>query len=217
MELQEPLPSSRVRHMTEAAKMFQDSLGGSALEYLEARGLAGVAGQAGLGVVPGDAGPEWEKYSGMLAIPYFTVDGEVVSLRFRTLEDDDPRPKYLQPSGSDITIYNMPALNRPTRSVIITEGELDALTLESYGYTAIGIPGANAWKRHYARALDGFGAVIAWGDPDEAGKKLNEEILSSIRRATTAHLNADINDTAKNSPMGFAEIAQAYARAGGGD
>lgn len=200
--------------MTEAAKTFHHSLAGPALEYLEGRGLAGVAERAGLGFVPGDADPEWDRYIGMLSIPYFTVDGEVVSIRFRTIDPEDERPKYLQPPGSDITIYNMPALTRPSSSIIITEGELDCLTLEAQGYTAIGIPGANAWKRHYARALDGFPSVIAWGDPDDAGKKFNEEILSSIRRATTAHLPVDINEAAQ-SPTGFIEIHRAFTKAGG--
>lgn len=213
-ELHEPIPHARVRQMTEAAELFAQNLEGPGMEYLETRGLGGIAKQAGLGYVPEDVPPEWERYRHMLSLPYRTLDGEVVSIRFRTIDADDPRPKYLQPPGSELCIYNMPALANPTSSVCITEGELEALTLMSQGYTAIGIPGANAWKRHYSRALDGFPIVIAWGDPDEAGKKFNEEILSSIRRATTAHMSADINDTAQ-TPMGFAEIAQAFGRAGG--
>lgn len=200
--------------MTEAAEKFRRSLGDSARAYLDGRGLLGAAHGAGLGEVPDDGDPQWAKYVGMLAIPYYTLDREVVSIRFRTIDPDDSRPKYLQPPGSEITIYNMPALAKPSSSVIITEGELDCLTLAGQGYTAIGVPGANAWKRHYSRALDGFPTVIAWGDPDDAGRKFNEEIVASIRRATTAHLTADINDTAQ-TPMGFVEIAQAFRRAGG--
>lgn len=150
----------------------------------------------------------------MLSIPYLTIDREVVSIRFRTLDPEDGRPKYLQPAGSEITIYNMPALARNHKTVIITEGEFDCLTLEDLGYTAIGMPGANAWKPHYSRALDGFQRVIVAGDPDEAGQKFNETIMSSIRRATAMHMKADINDTA-NQPGGFLEIGEAFARAGG--
>jgi len=200
--------------MTEAATLFQESLGDAGREYLEGRGLAEVAGAAGLGLVPGDVGPEWQKYAGMLSIPYLTVDREVISIRFRTIDPDDQRPKYLQPPGSEISIYNMPALARNHKTIIITEGELDCLTLEAYGYTAIGMPGANSWKPHYARALDGFQRVIVAGDPDDAGQKFNETIMSSIRRATAMHLKADINDTA-SQPGGFLEIAEAFARAGG--
>ena len=213
-ELLEPLPASRVQHMTEAAKMFQASLDDEGQEYLEGRGLLGVAPGAGLGRVPADAGPEWQRYVGMLSIPYLTVDREVVSIRFRTMDPGDERPKYLQPSGSETSIYNMPALARNHKTVIITEGELDCLTLEALGYTAIGMPGANSWKSHYSRALDGFQNVIIAGDPDDAGQKFNETIMASIRRSTVMHMKADINDTARQ-PAGFLEIAEAFARAGG--
>ena len=213
-ELLEPLPASRVQHMTEAAKMFQASLDDEGQEYLEGRGLLGVAPGAGLGRVPADAGPEWQRYVGMLSIPYLTVDREVVSIRFRTMDPEDERPKYLQPSGSETSIYNMPALARNHKTVIITEGELDCLTLEALGYTAIGMPGANSWKPHYSRALDGFQKVIVAGDPDDAGQKFNETIMASIRRSTVMHMKADINDTARQ-PAGFLEIAEAFARAGG--
>ena len=56
--------------------------------------------------------------------------------------------------------------------------------------------------------------MIVAGDPDEAGQKFNETIMSSIRRATAMHMKADINDTA-NKPGGFLEIAEAFAKARG--
>lgn len=194
--------------------MFAENLEGPALEYLEGRGLGAVAGSAGLGYVPEDPGPEWERFRSMISIPYLTVDREVIGIRFRATPMSQDGPKYLQPSGSETSIYNMPALARNHKTVIITEGELDCLTLEALGYTAIGMPGANSWKPHYSRALDGFQKVIVAGDPDDAGQKFNETIMASIRRSTVMHMKADINDTARQ-PAGFLEIAEAFARAGG--
>lgn len=150
----------------------------------------------------------------MLAIPYLTVDNEVVGIRFRTLDPDSQGPKYLGLPGAETTPYNLPALLRSTGTVIVAEGELDVVALTHLGYTAIGIPGASNWKPHYSRMLDSFDRVIVAGDPDDAGQKFNETIMASIRRATSMHLKQDINDTMLN-PMGFAEIAQAFSRAGG--
>ena len=80
--------------MKEAAETFQQSLAGDALAYLERRGLAKVARQVGLGFVPGNSDATWERYRGMLSIPYYTADGStVVSIRFRKLNDNDGRPK----------------------------------------------------------------------------------------------------------------------------
>lgn len=150
----------------------------------------------------------------MLSIPYLTVDREVVGIRFRTIDPDDSRPKYLGLPGAETTIFGMPALLNRSETVIVAEGEMDVIALAQLGYTAIGIPGANNWKPHYSRVLDSFQRVIVAGDPDDAGQKFNETVMGAIRRATSMHLKQDINDTALD-PMGFAEIAQAFARAGG--
>lgn len=200
--------------MTEAAKSFSRSLDAGAEEYLEGRGLLEAARAAGVGLVPGDPDPEWSRYRNMLSIPYLTVDREVVGIRFRTIDPDDSRPKYLGLPGAETTIFGMPALLNRSETVIVAEGEMDVIALAQLGYTAIGIPGANNWKPHYSRVLDSFQRVIVAGDPDDAGQKFNETVMGAIRRATSMHLKQDINDTALD-PMGFTEIAQAFARAGG--
>lgn len=191
---------------------FHQSLGGDAQEHLVARGLEKAGAAFGLGSVPGDD-PEWSQYAGMLAIPYWNPKGECVTIRFRATRQD-AKPKYLQPAGSDITIYNLKALKSPSNTIVVTEGEFDCMTLSLMGFAAIGIPGANAWKHHYARLLDGFENVIAWGDPDDAGKKFNEDIMRSVRRAVPARLSGDINDI-YNTDDGFVAITTAFQRAGG--
>lgn len=208
------MPDSRVRLLTEATRTFQASLDDTARTYLASRDLGDAPEMYGVGLVPGEPEPEWAQYTGMLAIPYYTVEKQVVSIRFRTIDPDDRRPKYLQPPGSEITIYNMPALAKRSKTIIITEGEIDCMTLDKMGYAAIGMPGANSWKPHYARALDSYERVIVWGDPDEAGQKFNETIMASIRRATSAHLVADINDTYRQDG-GMFQIIDAFERAGG--
>src|SRR5699024_3174950 len=147
----------------------------------------------------------------MLSIPYITASNEVVNIRFRNLTDSGP--KYLQLPGTPVGPYNLKALTEDASTVVIAEGELDAVTLSALGIAAIGMPGANSWKHHYARLFDGIQNVIVWGDPDDAGRKFNAEIQKSIPRALAAYMEKDINDTyVQDGPM---PILEAYSKAGG--
>lgn len=201
--------------MNEAMTLFQHSLDGEALAYLESRGLGAVAVEHGLGAVaPGEDDPEWSRYQAMIAIPYYNANRDVTSIRFRTYRDGDSRPKYLQPPGSETSIYNLPAMLSRAKTVIICEGELDALAAQGAGYTAVGLPGANSWKPFYSRLFDNFDNVVVAGDPDPAGQEFNASVQKSIRRAIPMHLDKDIGDTLQE-PLGFTKFAEAFKKAGG--
>lgn len=197
--------------MAEAATTFSRSLGESGREFLETRGIADQADGFGLGEVPQGCDPEWQSYRGMLSIPYLTASKQVVNIRFRNLSGNGP--KYLQMSGTPVGPFNLSALVEDASTVVITEGEFDAITLAGLGIAAIGMPGAQSWKPHYARLFDGVTNVIVWGDPDEAGREFNTKVQKSIPRALAAFMEKDINDTCvQDGPM---PILAAFDKAGG--
>src|SRR5699024_7868051 len=90
----------------------------------------------------------------MLSIPYLTASNEVVNIRFRNLTDSGP--KYLQLPGTPVGPYNLKALTEDASTVVIAEGELDAVTLSALGIAAIGMPGANSCKHHYGSDSGGL-------------------------------------------------------------
>jgi len=118
-----------------------------------------------------------------LAIPFIGPKGNVYDIRFRCIQDHDCKeascPKYLGVDGVETRPYNVRALVAPTDYIFVTEGELDAATLTVCGWPAVGLPGANSWKKHYPRLFSGFSKVILVADGDDAGKKL----ASTFRRA----------------------------------
>jgi DNA primase len=118
-----------------------------------------------------------------LAIPFIGPKGNVYDLRFRCIQSHDCKeercPKYLGLDGVETRIYNAQALVAPTDYIFVTEGELDAATLTVCGWPAIGLLGANSWKKHYPRLLAGFSKVVLVADGDDAGHKL----ASTFRRA----------------------------------
>lgn len=130
----------------------------------------------------GDPLPGFEKYQGMLAIPYLRVHPRhgwgCVSIRFRRLGETGP--KYRTMPGDRPRLYNTNALNLNVRDVGITEGELDAVTASVCGLPTVGVPGAQSWKPHFAELFRGYRTVYVFTDGDTAGEQFGETIGSQL-------------------------------------
>lgn len=170
-------------------------LAGSPAEaYLAGRGISpAVAATHLLGFVaepmPGDEG-----MVGRLSIPYITPTG-VVSIRYRTLSDG---PKYLGRAGDAIRPYNVMALHRASPTLLVTEGELDAIVAEQATsmIPTLGIPGAQAFKPHFALLLEDYQRVIVLADGDDAGKELGRKVCASLENAISVPMpdGLDVTD-----------------------
>lgn len=163
--------------------------------YLEGRGIGPrTAARFRLGVV---AVPlvGHEEYAGRLAIPSIGPAGDIRGLRFRAL--DDSEPKYLGIHGQETRLFNPRAVVEAGQFICITEGEIDAITLEMCGLPAVGVCGANAWKPHYHRIFSGFESVYVLGDPDSAGRGFAKTVTAMIEVATAVSMGAsgDVNET----------------------
>lgn len=164
------VPSDSLRTFLEkTSSQYHDQLTPDVVEYLEGRGInEETAARFRLGVVA-DPAPGHEQYRGCLSIPYLTPSGSVTSIRFRNLSDYGP--KYLTVAGDMPRIYNTADLERGTRAICVTEGEIDCISAVLAGLPAIGIPGAESWKRIWSRLLLQYDAVYVLSDDDEAGQR----------------------------------------------
>src|SRR5690606_14322833 len=81
-----------------------------------------------------------------------------------------------------------------SNEISICEGEMDALVLNMLGIPAVGIPGATFWENRWRRILEGFSRIWVWGDPDEAGAKLNDKVTRAFYQARVVPLKRDVND-----------------------
>ena len=111
-----------------------------------------------------------EPARGMLSIPYLTPTGPV-ALRFRRPPNKETGPKYWQPEGSELTIFNVRALSESDDFIVITEGEMDCMTVAQCGLPCVGIPGAGAWKDYYQPLFEGYDRVIICADNDDKEMK----------------------------------------------
>ena len=157
--------SEQGKSLLETAQRYAQNLSEEAVRYLEGRGIPKeIAEQFLLGTIV-DPAPGHEAHEGWLSIPYITVLGYCVGFKFRRL--DDGKPKYGSPLGQKSHLFNVSDLTLDVPSVVVCEGELDAIVLSGLcGIPAVGVPGVTAWKPHFSRLFTGFDTVYIVGDND---------------------------------------------------
>lgn len=196
------LTESQREFLAEATQAYAESLlNSSAAEYLASRGIDPERARDTfrLGHVSNPL-PSHERFKDMLAIPYIAKSGPV-GFKFRRLDDNGP--KYLAPENSRVRLFNVTDVFVNHPQVLIVEGELDAVTAKLAGVPAVvGVSGAQNWKPHFARVLDGFEEVIVCVDNDldkesgqNPGQQLAQKILKDIPHARNVVVSSglDIN------------------------
>jgi DNA primase len=198
--VQLPSPEQRIFY-EQAVTRYQADLAGDARTqaYLLSRGFSQeVAATARLGVVAHPLRGH-EQLRGRLCIPYLTAAGPV-NFSFRCLKDHDCKtvrcPKYLpMQSGIEKNMYNVQDTFKTAPAICVTEGELDALTLSTAGFPAVGLPGVKSWKKHYSRVLEDFPVIYVVGDGDTAGSGLNDFLSREVQaRQILLPKGMDVND-----------------------
>lgn len=188
-------PSLR-KSLESATRKYEADLRDSeaAIKYLQGRGISGeTALSYRLGYV-GEPLPGDGDYVGRLVIPYITADGSVVDLRFRSLADGGP--KYLSRPGAVSRLFSVKSLLTPSDTVYVTEGEIDAITLNQIGLPAVGVPGSTQNQRHWRLLFEDFEQVKVICDGDQAGRDFGKRLANEIEGCTVIHLDdsLDVNE-----------------------
>jgi hypothetical protein len=110
----------------------------------------------------------YAKKTGFLVIPYLK-DGLPVYLKVRppVSKKDAERldlVRFMNTAAAVPGLYNVDALKGPSDRVLICEGESDTWTALSYGFAAVGSPGAKNFK---AAWVEGFRPFVTGADIDE--------------------------------------------------
>lgn len=207
-----PLSDSLRTGLASAATRYSLTLTNSPAEaYLADRwGSARASAAAkrfGLGFVQ-DPIPGHERFAGRLSIPNRCATGHVVGMKFRAV--DDTEPKYDAISGLPGRLFNLAVLPSAGPFVVLTEGEMDAIVLSMMGFPAIGIPGASAWKSHHSRIFDGFERVVLVRDNDKAGGDLAKRLTETDLPVDVVYPPGGVKDADEAVRAGFGpELAAA--------
>lgn len=121
-------------------------------------------------------------YFKAIAFPFYE-NGEIVYLKYRAMDEK----KFKSEPGGKPVLFGM-KLCSPDMPLIITEGEIDAMSVFEAGIpNVVSLPnGANSVKTAFENCrewLNGFETVLIWTDNDEAGGKAREELQSLIGRS----------------------------------
>jgi len=195
------LSQGQAKLQQEAAHHYAQSISDEALAYLAGRGISEeTAARYRLGTITNPIEGH-QMYEGWISIPYFTALDICVGFKFRRL--DDGKPKYGQPTGQKLHLYNVVDVAVDSSRIVITEGELDAVIISGIlGIPAVGVPGVAAWKPYYTKLLTGFDTVYVVGDNDlkedgtnpgaEFSKRVASEVINS--QIVNLPLGMDINE-----------------------
>ncbi len=116
----------------------------------------------------------------IIKIPYYGESGKILFYKCRSKYSKN---FWYYPKDINLSIYNSWNLKSYKDYVVITEGEIDCLTLLQFGINAVGSPGAALFKKDWIKLFDYIDKVYIAFDNDIAGiegaKKLTEEYFSN--------------------------------------
>jgi twinkle protein len=167
--------------------------GGGAQKYLLDRGLLPESLSAYRTGETIEVGPfdGWKSQTAMkgpwIVFPYFRGK-ELVGVKYLHLHRKDGKKFTLVEPGCEPILFGWQAIPDNARTVILTEGEIDALTYHGYGFPALSVPfgGGKGAKQQWIDTefphLDRFEEIFLSLDQDEEGQKATEEIINRLGR-----------------------------------
>lgn len=129
-----------------------------------------------------------------ITIPYMVGAG-CVQIRGRMFEG---HAKYRTPPGQKARLFNS-IDTFSAETVIIAEGEFDAMILSQLGYNAVGVPGSTNWTPDWNNYLKEVTHVFIVFDPDDAGRQGSAKIEGMLGpKAKPVTLPVAEDEDAKN-------------------
>lgn len=112
-------------------------------------------------------------------LPYLR-DGELVNVKYRDIAD---KKGMRQEAGAEPCLFGWHLIKPRDRSVAITEGEIDAMTLHQCGIPALSVnagAGNHQWIENDWDRLERFSEIFVCFDDDEAGQKGAREAMQRL-------------------------------------
>lgn len=115
--------------------------------------------------------------------PSLSPSGELVQLKWIGLERKNGKKVVMTGKGCAPSLFGWQAIDPMARSVVICEGEIDALSWATMGYPALSVPfGAKNldWIQYDWDNLERFDEIFLSFDMDEPGKEAVREIVKRL-------------------------------------
>ncbi|WP_304991049.1 bifunctional DNA primase/helicase [Burkholderia plantarii] len=130
--------------------------------------------------------------------PYLRDGAELVNIKYRNIDD---KKDMRQEGGAEPCLFGWHLVGDLQRTVMITEGELDAMALWQMGFSALSVnqgAGNHQWIDSDWSRLEQFSEILLCYDNDEAGRKGAREVANRLGlercRIVTFGESKDAND-----------------------
>lgn len=145
-------------------------------------------------------------------------DGELIMWKSEKLVRHGGKKQPITSKNTEACLFGWQALDPNIRTVVICEGEIDAMTMHQYGYPALSIPfgaGNHQWIDNEYQNLERFSEIYVCYDSDEAGIKNAPEVIARLGRHRCKLVNLYAKDVNECLQQGFAkeEIQAAFDNA----
>lgn len=151
-------------------------------------------------------------HNGCIAIPYFK-DGHCVNIKFRSID----KKKYFRKEGYPSILFNLDHARQYKHSLIITEGEFDAMAFDQIGFpNVVSVPnGAESFNEEWIDDLENFAYIFVAFDTDEAGRKGAEKVADRLGRYRCFNVLLPLKDANECLKAGYTkeEITKIISRA----
>jgi twinkle protein len=144
------------------------------LEWLTGRGLTAETLKAF------KIGEQLANGKAYAVFPYITEDGEVVNVKYR---NPDVKKDMRQETGAMPCLFGWHLIDPNCRTVSITEGEIDAMSLHQLGFPALSCnagAGNHQWIESDWEKLDRFSQILIFYDDDASGEKGAREVIQRL-------------------------------------
>lgn len=142
-----------------------------------------------------------------ITIPYVTA-GNVTQIRGKEIGG-----KYFTLPRAKARLFNSDSTWN-AETVLICEGEFDAMIAEQLGFAAVAVPGANTWQEGWTGYLSEVKRLFIVFDADKAGDDAAEKLAERLDHARRVRLpidGTDISDWVVKHGAGYAEMEQLLA------
>ena len=115
----------------------------------------------------------------------FLRDGELIHVKYRDISD---KKKMYTSADSEKCLFGWQVIDPKARTVVITEGEIDAMTMYQYGYPAMSVPygagkgGKQDWIDSEFENMERFDTIYVCMDDDAEGKLAAIDIVDRLGR-----------------------------------
>lgn len=149
------------------------------------------------------------EYGTEIVFPYISSSGEMEMIKYLALERKDGKKKVRCSSNSKKTLFGKQSIGDDVSTIVITEGEIDAMSYYECGIPALSVPFGAKWENDRGTDpnsewiandwdfLERFEVIYLSMDMDEAGQKALQSIAKrlGIERCAIVNLkNKDANE-----------------------